>query len=303
MQGLLSLSSRLVVAALALIASGSVLSAQSQQKEQSPPKLTTPLNLVELLSASGYKPNQIRDGLWEILELRSQPKNLKALHATLERSADNQNVRVSVPIGVRNESADDEEFRSKLVDLNKRSKPTELVLHRRRVFAVADLLTEKIDKDTLAGAIEKTARDADSLYPEIAKHVKLLEPSVGAGMGVGTGRGGGIGSDPDVNVPNSPINSQSNVPRNVDTKPVILVNVNPQYTDEARREKIQGVVALRILVDETGSPTKISIIRGLPGGLNEKAIEAGRRLKFKPAMKDGKPVSYWMMVQMNFSLY
>lgn len=303
MRGLFSLSSRLVVVALALIATGSVLSAQAQQKKQSPPRSMTPLNFVELLSASGYKPIQIRDGLWEILELRYRPKNLKALDATLELSADNQTVRISVPIGVRNESADDGEFKSKLIDLNKKSKPTELVLHKRRVFAVTDLITEKLDKDTLVGAIEKTARDADSLYPAIAEHVKLLEAGVGAGMGVGTGTGGGIGDDPNVKVPDSPINSQTNVPRSVDTKPVILVNARPHYTEEARREKIQGVVTLKILVDETGTATKITIVRGLPGGLNESAIDAGRRIKFKPAMKDGKPVSYWMVVQMNFSLY
>lgn len=190
--------------------------------------MITPLNLVELLSASGYKPIQIREGLWEIAELRYRPKNLKALDATLERSADNQTVRISVPIGVRNQSADDEEFKSKLVDLNKRSKPTELVLHKRGVFAVTDLLTEKIDKDTLVGAIEKTARDADSLYPEIAKHVKLLEASVGSGMGVGTGPGGGIGYDPNVKVPDSPINSQTNVSRSVDTKPLKCAAAEPQ---------------------------------------------------------------------------
>ena len=150
-----------------------------------------PLTVVELLSASGYKLIPIRNGLWEILELRYRPKNLKALAATLQWSADNQTVRVSVPIGVRNESADDDEFNSKLVDLNKRYKPTELVLHKRRVFAVTDLIAEKIDKDTLVGTIEKTARDADTLYPEIAKHVKVLEPSVGAGMVSSTGPGGG----------------------------------------------------------------------------------------------------------------
>lgn len=118
-----------------------------------------------------------------------------------------------------------------------------------------------------------------------------------------TGPGGGIGFDPNAKVSDSPIKSQTNVPRTVDTKPVILVNAQPRYTDEARREKIQGVVTLRILVDETGSPTKITIVRGLPGGLNESAIDAARRIKFKPAMKDGKPVSFWMVVEMNFSVY
>lgn len=183
---------------------------------------------------------------------------------------------ISVPIGVRNESGDEKEFKSKLVDLNEKSKPTELVLHKRRVFAVTDLITEKLDRDTLVGAIEKTAREADSLYPEIANHVKLLEASVGAGMGVNTGSGGGIGYDPNAKVPDSPINSQTNVARNVDTKPVILVKVQPHYTEEARREKIQGVVTLKILVDETGAPAKLTVVRGLPGGLNESAIDAGR---------------------------
>ena len=122
-------------------------------------------------------------------------------------------------------------------------------------------------------------------------------------MGTGMGSGGGIGRDPNVKTTDSSPNSQTSVPRIVDTKPVILVNVQPRYTDEARREGIQGVVTLRVLVDETGSPSRLSVIRGLPGGLNDSAIEAGRKIKFKPAMKDGKPVSYWMVLQMTFSLH
>jgi TonB family protein len=84
---------------------------------------------------------------------------------------------------------------------------------------------------------------------------------------------------------------------------VLLNNPLPNYTEEARRNKVQGVVVLRLLVDETGSVKNIRIVRGLPDGLNEKAIEAGYKLRFKPAMKDGKPVSYSTVVEMTFKLY
>jgi protein TonB len=61
-------------------------------------------------------------------------------------------------------------------------------------------------------------------------------------------------------------------------------------------------VRLRILVDETGSVAKVSVITGLPAGLTDKAIEAVRKIRFKPAMKDGKPVNFWTAVVVNFEL-
>jgi periplasmic protein TonB len=88
----------------------------------------------------------------------------------------------------------------------------------------------------------------------------------------------------------------------VDSEPVVLNHVWPRYTDEARNNQVQGTVTVRMLVDETGTVTQVRVVRSLPFGLTEKAIEAAREVKFKPAMKDGKAVPYWLTLQLNFSL-
>jgi protein TonB len=61
-------------------------------------------------------------------------------------------------------------------------------------------------------------------------------------------------------------------------------------------------VLVRVLVDEDGNVKLIRVIRGLPDGLTEEAITAARQTKFKPAMKDGKPVPFWVGLEINFNI-
>lgn len=91
--------------------------------------------------------------------------------------------------------------------------------------------------------------------------------------------------------------------REVDQKLRLTKKPDPSYTDEAKAKSVRGVVALRCVFSSTGKVTDIVVISGLPYGLTEKAIEAARKIKFVPAMKDGKPVSMWMLVEYNFNLY
>ena len=58
-----------------------------------------------------------------------------------------------------------------------------------------------------------------------------------------------------------------------------------------------------IIVDWRGIPQNLRIVRSLGMGLDEKALDAVRRYRFKPAMKDGKPVPVMMTVEVNFRLY
>jgi len=78
--------------------------------------------------------------------------------------------------------------------------------------------------------------------------------------------------------------------------------VNPGYTEEARKNNIQGIVTLRVLVGADGAVKRVMITRGLPDGLDERAIAAAYQARFKPAMKDGQPVEYWVGLQMEFNL-
>ena len=77
---------------------------------------------------------------------------------------------------------------------------------------------------------------------------------------------------------------------------------DPEYSDEARKEKIEGVCVLYVVVGPDGLPRDIQVQRVLGHGLDEKAIEAVRQWKFEPALKDGKPVAVAVNVEVTFHL-
>jgi len=78
---------------------------------------------------------------------------------------------------------------------------------------------------------------------------------------------------------------------------------DPEYSEEARKSKYQGVVVLWLIVGPDGRPRDMKVLRALGMGLDQKAIEAVRQWKFEPAMKDGKPVAVQINVEVNFRLY
>ena len=85
--------------------------------------------------------------------------------------------------------------------------------------------------------------------------------------------------------------------------PQVIHSVDPEFTDEARRAKYQGVVSIRLIVDRQGNPQNIHVARHLGMGLDEKAIEAVRQYKFSPAMYQGHAVPVQMEINVNFQLY
>jgi TonB family protein len=87
------------------------------------------------------------------------------------------------------------------------------------------------------------------------------------------------------------------------TPPKLIHSVDPQYSEEARRIKLQGVVTVSGLVTETGEMTDVQVVKSLGHGLDEKAVEAVSQYRFRPAMKDGKPVAARISVQVNFRLF
>jgi TonB family protein len=82
----------------------------------------------------------------------------------------------------------------------------------------------------------------------------------------------------------------------------VLAKVEPEYSEEARKAKFQGTVMLYIEVDENGKPKNLRVVRALGLGLDEKAIEAVSKWKFRPGFKDGKPVTVAATVEVNFRL-
>jgi TonB family protein len=89
----------------------------------------------------------------------------------------------------------------------------------------------------------------------------------------------------------------------VTTKARILSRPEPQYTDEARQNQVAGTVVLRAIFAFDGKIRAIRVVSGLPNGLTSVAIKAARRIKFTPAMIDGKPVSQHIQIEYNFNLY
>lgn len=73
--------------------------------------------------------------------------------------------------------------------------------------------------------------------------------------------------------------------------PKIISTVMPQFSEEARRNKIGGSVEVRVILDEAGIPRKVRVVRGLGYGLDEKAVESVKQYRFTPARKDGVPVA------------
>jgi len=86
------------------------------------------------------------------------------------------------------------------------------------------------------------------------------------------------------------------------TEPVLLWKIEPEYTDEARRARVQGAVVLHIEVDTRGQAQNITVRQGLGLGLDERAIEAVRRWRFRPGYCNGKPSVTAALVQVNFRL-
>ena len=85
-------------------------------------------------------------------------------------------------------------------------------------------------------------------------------------------------------------------------RPSVLLKVEPEYSEEARKAKWQGTVVLSLVVDDQGRPQNLKIVRALGLGLDQKAIEAVEKWKFKPGMKDGKPVPVMATIEVNFRL-
>jgi len=86
-------------------------------------------------------------------------------------------------------------------------------------------------------------------------------------------------------------------------QPQIYFSVEPEYTEEARRKKLSGNVEVYLRVDENGIPSHVRVVKGIGLGLDEKAVEAVQQYRFKPATKDGVPVTVEIHIEVNFQIF
>ena len=124
-------------------------------------------------------------------------------------------------------------------------------------------------------------------------------PSAGNGIGTGIGSGKGPGGGPGSGGGSG--GGAYKIGGGV-SAPVPVYRPEPEYSEEARKAKWQGAVLLELVVDANGVPQDIKVIRSLGLGLDQKAIEAVQKWRFKPGQKDGKAVPVSANIEVNFRL-
>lgn len=84
--------------------------------------------------------------------------------------------------------------------------------------------------------------------------------------------------------------------------PIVVKRVNPMYAEEARRDRISGIVILEVLIDKTGNVKDALVLKGLPDGLSDAATDAVKQWQFQPATLNGEPVDVIFNLTINFKL-
>jgi TonB family protein len=134
----------------------------------------------------------------------------------------------------------------------------------------------------------------------------------GEGTGLGPGRGGNTGGGDRHDGGGGPggggggggVDYTRPFKQNeVTRKALITFKPEPGFTEEARKNNVTGVVRLRAILHASGGVQSISVVKGLPDGLTEKAISAARQIRFTPAEKDGRSVSQYVVLEYNFNIY
>jgi periplasmic protein TonB len=113
---------------------------------------------------------------------------------------------------------------------------------------------------------------------------------MGQGSGAGPGSGGGYGG------------GLMSVGGGV-SAPQVIHSVQPEFTEDARRANYEGTVSIQLIVDSQGVPQDVRVTRHLGMGLDQKAIDAVRQYRFRPAMYQGHPVSVQMAIEVDFHLH
>ena len=120
----------------------------------------------------------------------------------------------------------------------------------------------------------------------------------GIGSGVGPGSGNGVGAGKDGGYGGGVHSVGGGV-----SAPEVIYAPEPQFSDEARKTKVSGNVLVYLQVDALGHPQHVRVLRGIGLGLDEKAVEAVRQYRFKPARLNGQPVTVEMDVEVTFNIY
>jgi periplasmic protein TonB len=159
-------------------------------------------------------------------------------------------------------------------------------------MVVAPIIAMPADARSRSGILEQTTAENDSRGAGRGGGV-----GTGAGTGIGEGEGTGVGRGSGGGTGGGPYRPGSGI-----EPPKLLQEFKPVYTEEARLKNLEGEVVMEIVVRRDGSVGDLRIIRGLGGGLNERAAQAVRQWRFSPARRQASPVDVIVEVSVEFKL-
>ena len=143
-----------------------------------------------------------------------------------------------------------------------------------------------------------------------AHGIRGVIASAGFGSGIAGGRGGNgnggrvaMGSFETVAQVTQVPTKNSHAQQPVEFLPVeIFSKPTPAYTEEARHLGIQGEVALSVVFEASGAIKVIGVVKSLGHGLDQAAVQAAAQIRFKPALRDGKPADFPATLRIEFRL-
>ncbi len=148
--------------------------------------------------------------------------------------------------------------------------------------------------------------------PIVADFAPTADSGPGVPWGVDGGDGDGdgdtVGGDPD-GVPHSIGEPEPKVEASLPIRvggavlrPTFLSGPQPRYTETARKAGVQGVVILEAIIDEQGRVTNLKVLKGLPMGLDQSAVEAVSQWRYQPATLEKRAVKVIFTLTVNFQL-
>lgn len=141
----------------------------------------------------------------------------------------------------------------------------------------------------------------DNKMPDLGvpnSNLKGFSMGNGNGTGIGSGDGAGIGPGSGGNIGGGIYQVGGAV-----RAPIAIYTPDPEFSEEARKAKFSGNVIVSLIVSADGKPRNVHVLRGVGMGLDEKAVEAVQQYKFKPALKDGKPVAVYVNIDVTFQIF
>jgi len=139
---------------------------------------------------------------------------------------------------------------------------------------------------------------APTTVPEKVQPVATQASDAGVAGGVVGGVVGGVITEaPPPKAPDAPLRVGGDV-----KAPVAISKVDPVYPEVARKARISGIVIVECTISRNGDVTDIHVLKPLPFGLDQAAVDAVKRWKFKPGTLNGQPVDVIFNLTVNFKL-